>query len=125
MRPLLYAVRNVSYHTLQTGWQIGVRAVVYDSYGPPEVLRVEDVAAPVPAANQVLVKVAATSVNLADWECLRGTPLYARIGGLRSPARRTLGSDIAGWVEAVGSGVTRFDPGDEVYGEIRIGGFAE
>ncbi|MFO7700569.1 MAG: NAD(P)-dependent alcohol dehydrogenase [Acidimicrobiia bacterium] len=102
-----------------------MRAVVYDRYGPPDVLRVDDVDTPVPTANQVLVRVAATSVNLSDWECLRGTPLYARIGGLRSPARRTLGSDIAGWVEAVGSGVTRFRPGDEVYGEIRMGGFAE
>jgi NADPH:quinone reductase-like Zn-dependent oxidoreductase len=73
----------------------------------------------------VLVEVAATSVNLSDWECLRGTPLYARIGGMRAPAHRTLGSDVAGRVESVGSGVTRFRPGDEVYGEIRMGGFAE
>jgi NADPH:quinone reductase-like Zn-dependent oxidoreductase len=102
-----------------------VKAVVYDRYGPPDVLRVEEVPAPSPGANQVLVEVAATSVNLADWECLRGTPMYARIGGLRTPARRTLGSDIAGRVKAVGSGVTRFRPGDDVYGEIRMGGFAE
>ena len=77
-----------------------MRAVVYDRYGPPDVLRIEDVPMPSPAAGQVLVKVAATSVNLSDWECLRGSPLYARIGGLRAPARRTLGSDIAGRVEA-------------------------
>jgi NADPH:quinone reductase-like Zn-dependent oxidoreductase len=102
-----------------------VRAVVYDRYGPPDVLRIEEVPRPSPSANQVLVEVAATSVNLSDWECLRGTPLYARIGGMRAPARRTLGSDVAGRVEAVGSGVTRFRPGDEVYGEIRMGGFAE
>jgi len=102
-----------------------VKAVVYDRYGPPDVLRVEEVPTPSPAANQVLVAVAATSVNLSDWECLRGTPMYARIGGLRAPAHRTLGSDIAGRVEAVGPGVTRFRPGDEVYGEIRMGGFAE
>jgi NADPH:quinone reductase-like Zn-dependent oxidoreductase len=91
------------------------------------VLRIEEVPTPVPGAGQVLVKVASTSVNLSDWECLRGTPLYARIGGLRSPARRTLGSDIAGWVEAVGDGVTRFRLGDEVYGDnLRLkGGFAE
>jgi NADPH:quinone reductase-like Zn-dependent oxidoreductase len=71
--------------------------------------------------------VAATSVNLSDWECLRGSPLYARIGGLRSPARQILGSDIAGWVESVGAGVTRFRPGDEVYGDNLSlkGGFAE
>jgi NADPH:quinone reductase-like Zn-dependent oxidoreductase len=102
-----------------------VRAVVYDRYGPPDVLRVEEVPRPTPTANQVLVEVAATSVNLSDWECLRGTPMYARIGGLRAPAHRTLGSDIAGRVESVGPGVTRFRPGDEVYGEIRMGGFAE
>jgi NADPH:quinone reductase-like Zn-dependent oxidoreductase len=104
-----------------------VRAVLYDRYGPPEVLRVEEVPTPSPAADQVLVRVASTSVNLSDWECLRGSPLYARIGGLRAPARRTLGSDIAGRVEAVGTGVTRFGPGDEVYGdnlELK-GGFAE
>ncbi len=104
-----------------------MKAVVYDRYGSPEVLRVEDVPMPTPGAGQVLVEVAATSINLSDWECLRGTPSYARIGGLRSPARRTLGSDIAGRVEAVGAGVTRFEPGDEVYGDNLglKGGFAE
>ncbi len=104
-----------------------MKAVVYDRYGPPDVLRVDEVPVPVPAAGQVLVEVAATSVNLSDWECLRGSPLYARLGGLRSPARRTLGSDIAGSVEAVGDGVTRFRPGDEVYGDNLAlkGGFAE
>jgi NADPH:quinone reductase-like Zn-dependent oxidoreductase len=94
-----------------------VRAVVYDRYGPPDVLRVEDVVEPSPGPNQVLVKIAAVSVNLSDWECLQGSPMYARIGGLRHPARRTLGSDIAGTVEAVGSEVSRFAPGDEVYGD--------
>jgi len=104
-----------------------MRAVVYDRYGPPDVLRVESVPTPSPAARQVLVRIAATSVNLSDWETLRGTPLYSRIGGLRSPARRTLGSDIAGRVDAVGPGVTRFRPGDEVYGDNLMlkGGFAE
>ena len=104
-----------------------MRAVVYDRYGPPEVLRVDEVQTPSPAAGQVLVRVATTSVNLSDWETLRGSPLYARLGGLRSPARRTLGSDIAGWVDTVGPGVTRFRPGDEVYGDNLAlkGGFAE
>ncbi|HET6918634.1 MAG TPA: NAD(P)-dependent alcohol dehydrogenase [Jiangellaceae bacterium] len=104
-----------------------MRAVVYDRYGSPDVLRVDDVPMPSPAAGQVLVRVAATSVNLSDWECLRGSPLYARLGGLRSPARQTLGSDIAGWVDLVGEGVTRFRPGDEVYGDNLAlkGGFAE
>ncbi len=104
-----------------------MRAVVYDRYGPPDVLRIESLPTPSPAAGQVLVRIAATSVNLSDWETLRGTPLYSRIGGLRAPARRTLGSDIAGWVDAVGPGVTRFRPGDEVYGDNLAlkGGFAE
>lgn len=102
-----------------------MKAVVYDRYGPPEVLRIEDAPVPSPGENQVLVEVVATSVNLSDWECLLGTPLYARIGGLRVPARPTLGSDIAGRVVAVGSRVTRFEPGDEVYGECPMGGFAE
>jgi NADPH:quinone reductase-like Zn-dependent oxidoreductase len=104
-----------------------VKAVVYERYGSPEVLRVEQVPVPAPAAGQVRVRIAATSVNLSDWECLRGWPLYARIGGLRTPAARTLGSDIAGWVDAVGAGVTRFRPGDEVYGDNLAlkGGFAQ
>jgi NADPH:quinone reductase-like Zn-dependent oxidoreductase len=106
---------------------VGVKAVVYDRYGAPDVLRVEDVPVPTPAAGQVRVEVAATSVNLSDWECLRGSPAYARIGGLRFPARRTLGSDIAGVVHAVGPGVARFRPGEEVYGDnlALMGGFAE
>jgi NADPH:quinone reductase-like Zn-dependent oxidoreductase len=104
-----------------------VRAAVYDRYGQPAVLRVEDIPTPSPAPGQVLVRVAATSVNLSDWETLRGSPLYARLGGLRRPARRTLGSDIAGWVDTVGEGVTRFRPGDQVYGDNLAlkGGFAE
>jgi NADPH:quinone reductase-like Zn-dependent oxidoreductase len=104
-----------------------MKAVVYDKYGACDVLRVADVPIPSPAAGQVRVKVAATSVNLSDWESLRGSPAYARIGGLRHPARRTLGSDVAGVVDDVGPGVTRFRPGDEVYGDnIALkGGFAE
>lgn len=104
-----------------------MRAVVYDRYGNPDVLRIDDVPMPSPGRGQVLVKVAATSVNLSDWETLRGSPLYSRLGGLRAPARRILGSDIAGRVDVVGNGVTRFRPGDEVYGDNLWlkGGFAE
>lgn len=104
-----------------------MRAVVFDQYGPPGVLKVRDVPTPAPAADQVLVSVAATSVNLTDWEGVRGRPMYARIGGLRRPARPTLGSDIAGVIEEVGSGVVGFRPGDEVYGDNLTlkGGFAE
>jgi NADPH:quinone reductase-like Zn-dependent oxidoreductase len=104
-----------------------MRAIVYDRYGSTDVLSIADVPVPEPGAGQVRVRIAATSVNLSDWEGLRGSPLYARIGGLRSPRLRTLGSDIAGSVDTVGSGVTRFHPGDEVYGDnLRLmGGFAE
>ena len=104
-----------------------MRAVVRDRYGPPEVMRLEEVAVPTPRAGQVLVRVVATSVNLSDWEGLRGWPAYARFGGPFRPSRHILGSDIAGVVEAVGSGVTHFVPGDEVYGDILMitGGFAE
>lgn len=104
-----------------------MRAVVQDRYGPPEVLRVEDVPTPMPAAGQVLVRVVATSLNLSDWECLTGSPPYGRIGGLRTPAVPTLGSDIAGRVESVGPGVTKVQAGDAVYAdnlELK-GGFAE
>ncbi|MFG1792232.1 NAD(P)-dependent alcohol dehydrogenase [Nocardia sp. NPDC049149] len=104
-----------------------MRAIVYDRYGGPEVLSIADIPTPSPAPKQVLVQVHATSINLSDWETLRGTPLYSRIGGLRAPGRPVLGSDIAGRVEAVGSEVTLFAPGDDVYGDNLMlkGGFAE
>lgn len=104
-----------------------MRAVVYDRYGPPAVLRLDSLDRPTPQGDQVLVQVVATSVNLSDWESLVGSPAYARFGGLRRPARRVLGSDIAGRVVTVGSGVTSFCPGDAVYGDNLglKGGFAE
>lgn len=104
-----------------------MRAVVYDRYGSPDVLRIAEVPMPSVSADQVLVRTLGTSINLTDWECLRGSPLYARLGGLRSPANQTLGSDIAGRVEAVGTKVARFRPGDEVFGDNLSlkGGFAE
>ena len=77
--------------------------------------------------DEVLIKVHAVSVNRSDWEGLRGKPLYARIGGLLRPRQQRLGSDIAGRVEVAGTNVSRFQPGDEVFGDIlpRMGGFAE
>lgn len=104
-----------------------MKAVIADCYGSPDVLRIEDVPLPQPRSGQVRIAVVATSVNLSDWEGLRGRPAYARIGGIRTPAQPTLGSDIAGWVDAIGAGVTRFRPGDAVYGDnLRLkGGFAD
>ena len=104
-----------------------MRAAVYERYGGPEMLRVDDVPMPSAGKGRVLVKVAATSINLSDWEGLTGSPGYSRLGGLRAPRNPVLGSDIAGVVESVGAGVTRFRPGDEVYGDnLQLkGGFAE
>jgi NADPH:quinone reductase-like Zn-dependent oxidoreductase len=104
-----------------------VRAVVYERYGGPEVLEEREVPAPSPAAGEVLVEVVAVSINLSDWEGLRGSPAYARFGGLRRPAHPILGTDIAGRIVALGEGVTGFAVGDEVVGDNlpRSGGFAE
>ena len=104
-----------------------MRAWIYDQYGPPSVLRLDEVPVPTPGPDQVLVRVEAVSLNLSDWETLIGSPLYSRVAGLRRPRRPTLGSDIAGRVEAVGSQVTDFRPGDAVYGDNLglKGGFAE
>jgi NADPH:quinone reductase-like Zn-dependent oxidoreductase len=104
-----------------------MKAVVRQVYGPPEVLELVEVDEPVPGEGEVLVRVRATSLNASDWEILRGKPLYGRIFGLFRPRFRILGSDVAGTVEAVGPGVTRFEPGDAVYGDIfeRFGGLAE
>jgi NADPH:quinone reductase-like Zn-dependent oxidoreductase len=106
-----------------------MKAFVYERYGPPDNLRMADVDQPTPAADEVLVKVLAASVNAADWHVLRGKPLFSRATlGLLRPKHKVLGVDIAGQVEAVGSGVTRFKPGDEVYANLLdhgYGGFAE
>jgi NADPH:quinone reductase-like Zn-dependent oxidoreductase len=104
-----------------------MKAIVYTKYGPPEVLQLKEVAKPIPKDDEVLIKVQAVSVNRSDWEGLRGKPLYARIGGLLKPRRQILGSDVAGRVEMAGRNVRRFQPGDEVFGDIlpRLGGFAE
>jgi NADPH:quinone reductase-like Zn-dependent oxidoreductase len=104
-----------------------MKAIVYTKYGPPEALQLKEVAKPTPKDDEVLIKVQAASVNRSDWEGLRGKPLYARIGGLLRPRQQILGSDIAGRVEMAGRNVRRFQPGDEVFGDIlpRMGGFAE
>ncbi|MEO0493901.1 MAG: NAD(P)-dependent alcohol dehydrogenase [Actinomycetota bacterium] len=104
-----------------------MKAMVYDRYGGPDVLRLAEVPVPEPGPGQLLVQVVATSLNLSDWETLVGSPAYARIGGLRSPARPVLGSDIAGRVVAVGADVFGFAAGDEVYADNLglKGGFAE
>ena len=104
-----------------------MKAIVYKQYGSPDVLQATEVEKPVPGDDEVLVRVRAVSLNASDWEFLTGSPAYIRMWGLLRPKLRILGSDIAGQVEAIGKGVRRFRPGDEVYGDIleRKGGFAE
>jgi NADPH:quinone reductase-like Zn-dependent oxidoreductase len=104
-----------------------MKAIVYYKYGSPDLMKLAEVDKPVPADEEILVKVHAVSVNRSDWEALRGKPLYARIGGLRKPGHPILGSDVAGRVEVAGRNNNQFQPGDEVFGEMwgYHGGFAE
>lgn len=105
---------------------VRMKAVMQRCYGSPEVLRIEEVAKPGPAEDEVLVKVLAASVNPVDWHGLTGTPYVALrpSGGLNAPANVRFGTDYAGVVEAVGSKVTTFRRGDEVFG-ARSGSMAE
>lgn len=96
-----------------------MKAVVYTEYGSPDVLQLKEVAQPVPADDEILVKIHAVSVNRSDWEGLTGHPFYARIGGLLKPRRHILGSDIAGRVELAGRNHSQFRSGDEVFGDRR------
>jgi len=107
-----------------------MRSVLHTRYGPPDALVVRDVERPTPDADEVLVRVRAASVNAADWHVMRGEPFLVRLMGfgLRSPKRAGFGADVAGEVEAVGSDVTTFQPGDAVFGELPgsgRGSFAE
>ncbi|GGL15798.1 NADPH:quinone reductase [Sphaerisporangium melleum] len=106
-----------------------MKAFVQRSYGSPEVLRLTEVDVPVPGDDEVLVRVAATSVNPYDWHHMRGEPYAARLmGGTIGPRASKipiLGADVAGQVEAVGKDVTSFRTGDEVFAMVKGGGFAE
>jgi NADPH:quinone reductase-like Zn-dependent oxidoreductase len=109
-----------------------MKAIVQERYGSPDVLTFSDVDEPTPAANEVLVRVRAASVNAYDWHVMRGDPYVARLAaptvfGLRGPKHRIRGRDVAGVVEAVGAEVTLWKTGDEVYcdaGDAQ-GAFAE
>jgi len=106
-----------------------MKAIVYTKYGSPDVLEFKEVEKPAPKDDEVLVKVYAASVNAADLHMLRADPFLIRLSsGLLKPKNTILGADIAGRVEAVGSNVKQFKPGDEVFGDISgcgWGGFAE
>jgi NADPH:quinone reductase-like Zn-dependent oxidoreductase len=105
-----------------------MRAVVYDSYGPPDVLRLEEVERPVPKEDEVLIKIHATTVNRTDCGLRSASPFISRFfTGLRRPKQRILGSELAGEVEAVGAAVSEFAIGDQVFGTSgwRFGAHAE
>jgi NADPH:quinone reductase-like Zn-dependent oxidoreductase len=103
-----------------------MRAVVHDRYGPPEVLRLEEVARPVPKDDEILVKIHATTVNRTDCGMRSASPFIVRFfTGLRRPKRRILGMELAGEVEAVGPAVTEFEVGDQVFGVKGSGAHAE
>lgn len=108
-----------------------MKAIVQSSYGAPEdVLALSEIEAPVPMDDEVLVRVRATSVNTPDWAAVTGEPYLLRgLTGLSRPKRPVRGTDVSGWVEAVGSAVTEFGLGDPVFGaglqDARVGTFAE
>jgi NADPH:quinone reductase-like Zn-dependent oxidoreductase len=94
-----------------------MKAVVCDRYGPPDVLRLEDVERPVPGPDEVLIRIRATTVNRSDCHYRLGTPPFARLlTGLTRPRHRILGTELSGDVEAAGPTVTEFRPGDAVFG---------
>src|SRR5690242_18493218 len=106
-----------------------MKAIVRNTYGPPEVLQLGDVPMPAVGDSDVLVRVHAAASNAGDWHLLRGTPWPFRlIAGLFKPKHHILGTDIAGSIEAVGRAVTQFRRGDEIFGELSrcgFGGYAE
>ncbi|MGX1612980.1 NAD(P)-dependent alcohol dehydrogenase [Micromonospora chalcea] len=105
-----------------------MRAIVQDRYGPPETLTLADVDTPVPAADEVLVRVEAAALNAYDWHVMRGDPRLSRLAlGLGRPRARIRGRDVAGRVEAVGAQVRQVHPGDAVFADLgeADGAFAE
>lgn len=104
-----------------------MKAMVQDKYGAPEVLELREIPKPELGADQVLIRVRAAGVNPGDWAIMSGLPYIARpfpLYGMRKPKNPVRGTDVAGVVEAVGAGVTRFRPGDEVFGWC-TGAFAD
>lgn len=106
-----------------------MKAIVYTKYGSPDVLKLKDVAKPIPKDNEVLVKVLAASVNYGNLALIKGEPFIARLwSGLLKPKHIIPGGDMAGRVEAVGKNVKQFKPGDEVFADLcecGWGAFAE
>ena len=105
-----------------------MKAIVYEKYGSPDVLELQEIEKPLPKEGEVLIKVHAAALSPMDWHFMTGTPFMARIisGGLFKPKHKVLGTQVAGQVEAVDSAVKRYQAGDEVFGlSANCGGFAE
>ncbi|MEO1396400.1 MAG: NAD(P)-dependent alcohol dehydrogenase [Cyanobacteria bacterium J06634_5] len=107
-----------------------MKAIVQSEYGSADVLRLEELEKPTVADDKVLVSVQGAGVHAGDWHLMRGTPFLIRLifGGILKPKLKTIGTDMAGRVEAVGSAVKQFQPGDEVFGDLSecgFGAFAE
>jgi NADPH:quinone reductase-like Zn-dependent oxidoreductase len=103
-----------------------MKAIVYEEYGTADVLELKEIEKPTPNDDEVLIKVRAATITPFDWHLLTGTPFLARImAGLFKPKNKVLGTDVAGRVKAIGAGVKRFQPGDEVFGGRSSGGYAE
>jgi len=97
-----------------------MKAIVCRAYGPPDVLRLEELAKPTPGDDEVLISVHAASINARDWRFMRANPFFIRLmpGGFLRPKIKILGADVAGRVETIGSSVKQFKPGDEVFGYL-------
>ncbi|MEL6556119.1 MAG: NAD(P)-dependent alcohol dehydrogenase [Cyanobacteria bacterium J06621_11] len=107
-----------------------MKAIVQSEYGSADVLRLEELEKPMASDHEVLVRVRGAGVHAGDWHLMRGTPFLIRLifGGILKPKLKTIGTDIAGQVEAVGKDVQQFQPGDDVFGDLSdygFGAFAE
>jgi len=104
-----------------------MKAIVYTKYGTPDVLELKEVDKPIPKEDEVLIRVYSVSINDWDLGLLKGDFINRLLNGLFKPKIKILGSDISGRIEAIGKNVKKFQPGDEVYGDLsgRWGGFAE
>ncbi len=102
-----------------------MKAIIQEKYGSPDVLTLDDIEVPTPNEKEVLVRVRGASVHAGDWHLMRGTPFVIRLvfGGLFRPKVKVLGTDMAGEVEAIGSQVTQFQPGDAVFADLSTSGF--
>jgi NADPH:quinone reductase-like Zn-dependent oxidoreductase len=99
-----------------------MKAIVYEKYGSPDELQIREIPKPLPKENELLICIKASSINSRDWRLLRASPFIVRLmgQGLLKPKNPILGADVAGVVEAVGTAVEQFQPGDEVYGYLPL-----